>query len=73
MIGAVIALSSAFCFALSDVFVRRGVAKVPVAQAVGQWYTRSLVRGRANKHWFATLATIEEDAGVNVGSWPDEA
>jgi drug/metabolite transporter (DMT)-like permease len=31
VIGAVIALSSAFCFALSDVFVRRGVAKAPVS------------------------------------------
>ena len=31
MIGALIALSSAFCFALSDVFVRRGVAKAPVS------------------------------------------
>ena len=31
MIGALIALSSAFCFALSDVFVRRGVAKASVA------------------------------------------
>ena len=31
MIGAVIALASAFSFALSDVFVRRGVAKAPVA------------------------------------------
>jgi drug/metabolite transporter (DMT)-like permease len=31
VIGAVIALASAFSFALSDVFVRRGVAKAPVA------------------------------------------
>jgi drug/metabolite transporter (DMT)-like permease len=31
MIGAVIALTSAFCFALSDVFVRRGVTKAPVS------------------------------------------
>ncbi len=31
MIGALIALGSAFCFALSDVFVRRGVAKAPVS------------------------------------------
>ena len=46
---------------------------MPVAQAVGQWYTRSLVRGRGNQSWFATLATIEEDAGVNVGTWPEEA
>jgi 2-hydroxymethylglutarate dehydrogenase len=45
---------------------------MPVAQAVGQWYTRSLVRGRGNKSWFATLATIEEDAGVEVGAWPEE-
>jgi len=44
----------------------------PVAQAVGQWYTRSLVRGRGNLSWFATLKTIEEDAGVDVGTWPEE-
>ena len=44
----------------------------PVANAVGQWYTRSLVRGRGNQSWFATLATIEEDAGVDVGSWTEE-
>ena len=31
VIGALIALGSAFCFALSDVFVRRGVAKAPVS------------------------------------------
>ncbi len=46
---------------------------MPVANAVGQWYTRSLVRGRGNKTWFATLATIEEDAGVQVPLWPDDA
>jgi 3-hydroxyisobutyrate dehydrogenase-like beta-hydroxyacid dehydrogenase len=45
---------------------------MPVAQAVGQWYTRSLVRGRGNLNWFATLATIEEDAGTQVGSWPED-
>jgi len=45
---------------------------MPVAQAVGQWYTRSLVRGRGNQSWFATLATIEEDAGTQVGKWPEE-
>jgi 3-hydroxyisobutyrate dehydrogenase len=45
---------------------------MPVANAIGQWYTRSLVRGRGNQTWFATLATIEEDAGVNVGTWPEE-
>ena len=45
---------------------------MPVANAVGQWYTRSLVRGRGNKSWFATLATIEEDAGVDVGTWAEE-
>jgi 3-hydroxyisobutyrate dehydrogenase len=45
---------------------------MPVANAVGQWYTRSLVRGRGDKSWFATLATIEEDAGVDVGTWEDE-
>jgi 3-hydroxyisobutyrate dehydrogenase len=44
---------------------------MPVAQAVGQWYTRSLVRGRGNQSWFATLATIEEDAGTHVGTWPE--
>ena len=46
---------------------------MPVANAVGQWYTRSLVRGRGNKSWFATLATIEEDAGVDVGTWAEDA
>lgn len=46
---------------------------MPVAQAVGQWYTRSLVRGRGNQSWFATLATIEEDAGTQVGAWPEES
>jgi 3-hydroxyisobutyrate dehydrogenase-like beta-hydroxyacid dehydrogenase len=46
---------------------------MPVAQAVGQWYTRSLVRGRGNQSWFATLATIEEDAGTHVGVWPEES
>lgn len=45
---------------------------MPVAQAVGQWYTRSMVRGRGNQSWFATLATIEEDAGTQVGAWPEE-
>ena len=45
---------------------------MPVAQAVGQWYTRSLVRGRGNLNWFATLATIEEDAGTQVGTWPED-
>jgi hypothetical protein len=30
------------------------------------------VRGRGDKSWFATLATIEEDAGVDVGTWEDE-
>jgi 3-hydroxyisobutyrate dehydrogenase-like beta-hydroxyacid dehydrogenase len=45
---------------------------MPVANAVGQWYTRSLVRGRGNQSWFATLATIEEDAGVDVGTWTEE-
>ena len=44
---------------------------MPVANAVGQWYTRSLVRGRGDKSWFATLATIEEDAGVDVGTWEE--
>jgi 3-hydroxyisobutyrate dehydrogenase len=44
---------------------------MPVANAVGQWYTRSLVRGRGDKSWFATLATIEEDAGVDVGKWEE--
>jgi 3-hydroxyisobutyrate dehydrogenase-like beta-hydroxyacid dehydrogenase len=44
---------------------------MPVAQAVGQWYTRSMVRGRGNLSWFATLATIEEDAGTQVGPWPE--
>jgi 3-hydroxyisobutyrate dehydrogenase-like beta-hydroxyacid dehydrogenase len=46
---------------------------MPVAQAVGQWYTRSMVRGRGNQSWFATLATVEEDAGTQVGAWPEEA
>jgi 3-hydroxyisobutyrate dehydrogenase len=46
---------------------------MPVANAVGQWYTRSLVRGRGNKSWFATLATIEEDAGVQVPLWTEDA
>jgi 3-hydroxyisobutyrate dehydrogenase-like beta-hydroxyacid dehydrogenase len=45
---------------------------MPVAQAVGQWYTRSMVRGRGNLSWFATLKTIEEDAAVDVGMWPEE-
>jgi 3-hydroxyisobutyrate dehydrogenase-like beta-hydroxyacid dehydrogenase len=45
---------------------------MPVAQAVGQWYTRSMVRGRGNLSWFATLKTIEEDAAVDVGTWPEE-
>jgi 3-hydroxyisobutyrate dehydrogenase len=46
---------------------------MPVANAIGQWYTRSLVRGRGNQSWFATLATIEEDAAVDVGAWTEEA
>ncbi len=46
---------------------------MPVANAIGQWYTRSLVRGRGNQHWFSTLGTIEEDANVDVGSWEHEA
>jgi 3-hydroxyisobutyrate dehydrogenase len=45
---------------------------MPVANAIGQWYTRSLVRGRGNQSWFATLATIEEDANVNVGTWTED-
>jgi 3-hydroxyisobutyrate dehydrogenase len=45
---------------------------MPVASAIGQWYTRSMVRGRGNKSWFATLATIEEDAAVDVGTWKDD-
>lgn len=44
---------------------------MPVANSIGQWYTRSLVRGRGNLSWFATLAAIEEDAGVDVGTWPE--
>jgi hypothetical protein len=32
-----------------------------------------LVRGRGNQSWFATLATIEEDANVNVGTWTADA
>jgi 2-hydroxymethylglutarate dehydrogenase len=46
---------------------------MPVANAIGQWYTRSLVRGRGNQSWFATLATIAEDANVNVGTWTEDA
>jgi hypothetical protein len=30
------------------------------------------VRGRGNLSWFATLKTIEEDAAVDVGTWPEE-
>ena len=45
---------------------------MPVANAIGQWYTRSMVRGRGNQSWFATLATIEEDADVDVGTWTEE-
>ncbi len=46
---------------------------MPVANAIGQWYTRSLVRGRGNLSWFATLGTIEEDAGVTVPAWEEES
>ena len=28
--------------------------------------------GHGNLSWFATLKTIEEDAGVEVGTWPEE-
>jgi 3-hydroxyisobutyrate dehydrogenase len=46
---------------------------MPVANAIGQWYMRSMVRGRGNLNWFATLATIEEDAGVSVPAWQEES
>jgi len=43
-----------------------------VGNAIGQTFTRALVRGYGNKHWFATLKVIEEDAGVDVGTWVEE-
>jgi len=42
---------------------------MPVGSAIGQTFTRSLVRGRGNQHWFANLKTNEEDADVDVGTW----
>jgi 3-hydroxyisobutyrate dehydrogenase-like beta-hydroxyacid dehydrogenase len=39
---------------------------MPAASAIGQVFTRSLVRGLGNKSWFATLSTLEEEAGVRV-------
>ena len=48
--------------------------QVPMAvgSAIGQIFLKSLVRGLGDKSWFATLQTIEEDAGVNVGTWTEE-
>lgn len=39
---------------------------MPASSAIGQVFTRSLVRGLGNKSWFATLSTLEEEAGVKV-------
>ena len=43
-----------------------------VGSAIDQVFRRSLVKGYGNKSWFATLLTIEQEAGVDVGTWPEE-
>ncbi len=41
--------------------------------AVHQVFRRSLVKGHGNKSWFATLLTIEEEAGVVNPVWVEES
>ena len=43
-----------------------------VGSAIDQVFRRSLVKGHGNKSWFATLLTIEEEAGVEVPVWVEE-
>ena len=54
---------------LSGVLLIGLAAPAQGATTIGQTFTRSLVRGRGNQHWFANLKTNEEDADVDVGSW----
>jgi 3-hydroxyisobutyrate dehydrogenase-like beta-hydroxyacid dehydrogenase len=43
-----------------------------VGSAIDQVYRRSMVKGYGNKSWFATLLTIEEEAGVVNPVWVEE-
>lgn len=43
-----------------------------VCNAIDQVFRRSLVNGYGNKSWFATLLTIESEAGAEVPGLPEQ-
>jgi len=46
---------------------RELAAPLPLAEAAGETYRRAVAEGRADQVFFATLATLERAAGVEVG------